>query len=450
MNFEAIKKALTEALEQLGADEYEIYYNSTEESSIGTLNREVNSTSSGVRGGICLRVASGGRMGYAATELMTEDEMRKLAERAIDNARFIEKEDKVGIFAGSSDYEESRLPKFVSMSSEELKSSALKISEKLFELDKRVRDGTETQAVSMGFNIRIVNSHGLDLSTSSGVNAAVAEAIVEQDGESQSAYAVEMLNRDDADRSALLTSERAAQDAVAKLGAGFLESGKYSVVISGKQMRSLLSVFSSAFSARSVLDGISVLRGKVGEKIASDKVTITDDPQRDGNAIGTTFDAEGVATHRKEIVKNGVLVTYLHNRETAAEMNTETTANASKADYSSPIAIRPHSFCIEPGEHSFDELLSLAHDGVYITELKGLHAGANAISGDFSLESAGFIIKDGKKAGAVKSFTMAGNFFSLLGDIAAVANELELGVATSFTSFGSPAVLVHDICIAGK
>ena len=226
MNFEAIKNALTSALLELGAEEYEIYYNSSEESSVGTLNREVNSSSSGVRGGICLRVASEGRMGYAATELMTEDEMRQLAARAIDNARFVEKEDKVGIFSGSAQYDESRLPPFVPMSSEELKNAAVKISEKLFSIDERVRDGTETQAVSMGFNIRIVNSHGLDLSTSSGVNAAVAEAIVEAEGESQSAYAVERIDPQNTDTSVSLTAKRAVDDAVSKLGAGFVESGK--------------------------------------------------------------------------------------------------------------------------------------------------------------------------------------------------------------------------------
>ena len=58
-------------------------------------------------------------------------------------------------------------------------------------------------------------------------------------------------------------------------------------------------------------------------------------------------------------------MTYLHNRETAMAMNTESTANASKADYSSPVSIRPHSFCIEAGDKTFDELLSLAGNGIF-------------------------------------------------------------------------------------
>ena len=215
-------------------------------------------------------------------------------------------------------------------------------------------------------------------------------------------------------------------------------------------MRSLLSVFSSSFSAKAALDGMSRLKDKEGEKIASDIITITDDPQREGNSIGTNFDAEGVATHRKAVVERGVLTTLLHNRETALAMGKETTGNASKAGYSSPIGIHPYSFAIEPGDKSREELFGMVGDGIYITEINGLHAGANPVSGDFSLQSAGFLIKDGKKAEAVKGFTVAGNFFELLKSITALGNKLERGVATGITGFCSPDVLVTDVSVAGK
>ena len=210
------------------------------------------------------------------------------------------------------------------------------------------------------------------------------------------------------------------------------------------------SVFSSAFSAKAALDGMSKLKGQEGEKIAADIVTITDDPQREGNTIGTNFDAEGVATHRKAVVEAGVLKTLLHNRETALAMGKETTANASKAGYSSPIGIRPYSFAIEPGDKSRDELFALAGNGIFITEINGLHAGANPVSGDFSLQSAGFVIRDGKKCEAVKGFTVAGNFFELLKSISALGAKLERGVTTGFTGFCSPDVLIPEMSIAGK
>ena len=82
--------------------------------------------------------------------------------------------------------------------------------------------------------------------------------------------------------------------------------------------------------------------------------------------------------------------------------------------------------------------------------MKGLHAGANPVTGDFSLESAGFMIEDGKLGRAVRSFTVAGNFFDMIKKISAVGDKLELGVPTGFTSFGSPDVLIPDMSVAGE
>jgi PmbA protein len=171
---------------------------------------------------------------------------------------------------------------------------------------------------------------------------------------------------------------------------------------------------------------------------------------REGVSIQTNFDAEGVAAYRKAIIENGVLKTLLHNRETAKAQGVESTGNASKGSYASPVAISPYAFCMEAGDKTKDELFAMAGNGIYITELKGLHAGANAVTGDFSIESAGFKIEDGKLGGAVKSFTIAGNFFDLLKSIAALSNEVDVAITGGFTTFGAPAVLIHDVSVAGK
>ncbi len=448
--FDLMKKALVDALEVAGVSEYEIYYMSGSDTSVATLNRQVNSFTSSENGGLCLRVLRDGKMGYASTELLCEEEMAGLVDRALGNAAAVEKLDTVGIFGGSRCYEEYRLGKFEPMGAGELRAFALKAAEAIYEKDGRVTDGTMTQTGSSAFNIRIVNSHGLDLCCSTGVNLVVGEAVVDVDGEKESDFSFKRLEKQNADSVIAELVKDATEGALSKIGASLVPSGKYNIVLDGKQMRSFLSVFSSAFSAKAVLDGMSPLKDKVGQKIAADIITVTDDPQREGSTVGTTFDAEGVATHRKSVVEAGVLKTYLHNRETALAMGTETTANASKGSYAAPIGIRPYSFCIEAGADSFDELLLKAKDGIYITELKGLHAGANPVTGDFSLESAGFMIRDGKLCEAVKSFTVAGNFFELLKNITAVSDKVDCGVQTGFTAFGSPALLIPDMSVAGK
>jgi PmbA protein len=91
-----------------------------------------------------------------------------------------------------------------------------------------------------------------------------------------------------------------------------------------------------------------------------------------------------------------------------------------------------------------------ASEGIYVTGIKGLHAGANAITGDFSVECEGFVIEDGKKASPIKSFTVAGNFFTLLLEIDSLSDKVNWGIPTSPTVFGSPDVLVRNMSVAGK
>lgn len=447
MNFDNVKKALTDTLSACGVDQYEVYYFSSKGTSVDTLNNEINAFSDGTTGGICLRVVSDGKIGYASSELMTDAEMRDLVYRAIENAKFIEKDDTVGLFAGSKCYEKPNCAEFAALDTARLKELATNIADKMFKHSEKVKDSSSSSAFSSEFSIRLFNSFGLDLENYCGVNGVLAEAVVCENEVFESAYKVEEY-KEDLDTESI--AHKAVDDALEKIDSSLVSTGKYNVIIDGRQMRAILSSFSSVFSSKNAQMGLSLLAGKEGDQVASDIITITDDPMRSGVSIQTHFDAEGVATSRKNIVENGVLKTLLYNRETALKAQKETTANASKASYAAPIGISPYAFCIEAGEYTLDQLFDMAKDGIYVTALKGLHAGANAVTGDFSIESAGFLIKDGKKAEAVKSFTIAGNFFELLKSISALSDKVEMGIPSGFTTYGSPAVLVKDMSIAGK
>lgn len=447
MNFDVLKKTLAEAAKAAGVEEYEIYYASSSETNVGGLNKEINSFSSGASGGICLRLIYGGKMGYASSELMEEGEMRELVLRALENAKNTEKPCDDGFFGGSPSYEAMRIKKHEPESAAKLKSLTLDIMNAIYAESDKVSDGTEAGAISASFSVAIANSKGLDLRNECGINVVLAQAVVSDKGETQADYSISVY---DESTDVNLVAKNATDGALSQIGASLVESGKYDVIIDGKQMRSLLSAFAPAFSAKNAQLGISLLKGKEGEKIASDIVTLVDDPQREGSTVGTNFDAEGVATSKKSVIENGVLKTLLHNRETAKAASCESTGNASKASYSSPVGISPYSFFIEAGNLSEDELFEKAGEGILVTELKGLHAGANAVTGDFSIESAGFMIRGGKKCEAVKSFTIAGNFFELLKNIAALSNEVSFSVSGSITSYGSPSVLIPGVSVAGK
>ena len=94
-----------------------------------------------------------------------------------------------------------------------------------------------------------------------------------------------------------------------------------------------------------------------------------------------------------------------------------------------------------------EELFSLAGDGLYVTELNGLHSGTNTASGDFSLSAKGYRLSGGKKGEAVADFIITGNLYTLLKNIEGVSNSIIWGLPPQF---GSPDVLIKDVMISGE
>ena len=442
MDFKEIKQIIKNACEKYGVSEYEMTYSIGENISAETLKDEISAFSSGESASLSFRCIVNGHMGYASTSFFDADEIEDLVIRASDNARAIENEDVVVIFKGSESYGKITAPEPEVADAAELKNKALELQRKTYATDSSVVDGTQSIAMSFRDEIYMYNSHGLELSNKVGMTGCYVAAVVNKDGESRDNFEfAESIHGEKFDE----LPAKAVNGALEKIGAEEIPTGKYNIVIDGTQMRSLLSAFSPSFSAKNAILGMSLLAGKEGEKIASDIVNITDDAMREGCPVQTPFDEEGVATYKKNVVENGVLKTLLYDLTTAIKTGKQTTANGRRGGN-----IAPYNFAISAGENTLDELFAKAGDGIYVTGVKGLHAGANAITGDFSVESEGFLIKDGKKAGPVKSFTVAGNFFELLKKIDSLSNEVKWGIPGGFTVFGSPDVLLKDMSVAGK
>ena len=442
MNFTEIKDIISEACKKFHVGEYEIFYTVGEDISAETLKDEVSAFSSGESAKVYFRCLVDGHMGYSSSSFFEADELEDLVLRAKESASVIENNDVVVIFKGSDSYAKTTAPEPQVVDAAELKNKALELQKATYAVDSAVVDGTQSIAMSFSNEIYLYNSHGLELSNKVGMSGCYVVAVVNKDGEARDNFEfAENINSNDANE----LPGKAVQGALDKIGASEIPTGKYNIVLDGTQMRSLLAAFSSAFSAKNALLGMSRLAGKEGEKIASDIVNITDDPMRDGCPVQTPFDDEGVATYKKSVVENGVLKTMLYDLTTAIKTGKETTANGRRGGN-----IAPYNFGICAGSDTLESLFEKAGDGIYVTGIKGLHAGANAITGDFSVESEGFLIKNGKKAGPVKSFTVAGNFYTLLQDIDSLSNEVKWGIPGGFTVFGSPDVLVKDMSVAGK
>lgn len=448
MNFELFKKTAAEIAEALGIRDYELYYEEEESDSVSAFRHEIREFTSDLTGGVCFRCIIDGHMGYASTESLTEEDARALVRRAAENAKSLESEEEEFLQEGGKSYQEPEKKEVTLPGTDELIALALKGQDLLYAEDPAVTDGSETSVAAVRRRLAIYNSKGLDLSYENKSAMLASMAVVTDGQEMNDSFEFKTGEVKEEDLPDLVT--KAVADAKAKLSADVAPTGSYPVVFAPKAMASFMMVFSQVFSSERARKGLSALKGKEGECIASPLLTLTDDPFYKDSACPIGFDAEGTPTYRKNVIEKGVLKTLLYNLKSAAAEGKETTGNASKAGYNAEVSIRPFTMVIEAGEDTSEELLKKAGNGVYIDSLGGLHAGANVISGDFSLQSAGFMIEDGKLGKAVKSFTVAGNFYELLKNIQAVSDTAVYRGMGGITAFASPEVLVTGLSIAGK
>jgi PmbA protein len=448
MDFEAFKQAVIRCCARMGIEEYELYYSCSESTSIGAFQHEINQFTGSVEGGVCFRCIAGGRMGYASTEDLDPGKVEQLVQRAADNGANLESEDPEFLGEGGQCYQPLDLKLYELPSTQDLMDTVLDTQELLYAADSAVIDGSSTQGVSERNEIAIYNSKGLDLHYENRISALICAAVVSDGTQMSNDVAIKLGKLDTIDRKEM--TEKAVSAALEKMGGGEVATGVYPVIFNSKAMADLLSTFSGIFSSEAARKGLSRLAGAEGTAIASPVVSIVDDPFHPENPMPIHFDAEGSPTYCKKVVENGVLNTLLYNLKTAHIAGKKTTGNAAKGGFNAPVNVRPFTMYLAPGEYTEEQLLALAGDGVYINSLEGLHAGANPVSGDFSLQSAGYLIENGEKTAHIKGFTVAGNFYDLLKKITALSDQVQLPRALGKTAFGAPSVLVDGLSVAGK
>lgn len=435
---EEIKAAVEQAAKENGADGYELKINTTTGVGAEALKDEISAMNYSRADEMSVRCVKNNRSGYASSELVSAKEAAALVERACNNALTIDEEDEVPLFEGSPEYTYVKKERPEMPSPDEMKKTALSLQRKVYAYSDKVCDGTQCFISGSESSSVFLNSAGLSLNHEDSVVYCGAAVAVKDGDLSENDYAMCVVGKETEDE----LVKRAVEGTLVKLGAEPVASGKYNIIIDADTMRSLLSVYSGIFSARSAFLKTTLLAGKEGEKIASDILTICDDPFHPNKYGACPFDGEGVAVYKKNVVENGVLKTLLYNRMYAKKFGKETTGNASGAK-----GIVPKGLYIEKGEYTKEQLLEKLGNGLYITGFMGMHAGANTQSGDFSLQASGFLVENGKKTRPVKNITVADNFYSLIKKVEGLSDEVDFG-ATS--SIGAPDCMFSDISISGK
>ena len=438
MNMDIIKNAVAEAAKQFGAQEYELTITAKEDTGVEALKKEITAVSYSRSGSMTVRCVVGGKSGYASSELVTPEAAAEIVETACGNALVLDEADQVGLFPGSDRYETSRDTAITLPGADELKERALKLQELAYAADPRVIDGTQSFVSGMNIVQDVMNSAGLQLHYETGLVYQGLMAAVRDGEEAADEFSLTDVSR----KTTEYTVDKAVSGALGKLGADTVPSGKYNIIMDSATVCSLRETYATVFSARSAYLKTTLLSGREGEMVASEALTLVDDPFHPEKFGHCPFDGEGVAVYAKNVIEKGRLNTLLYNRMYASLLGRQTTGNASSAT-----GIEPKGLYIAPGELSNKELMEKLGDGLYLTSLQGLHAGANVQSGDFSLQADGYLVRDGKKAAPIKNFTVADNFYQLLNKVTAVSSELKFSVGSDY---GAPEVLFTGVAVSGK
>ena len=447
MTIDQYMQALLDEAKKAGIEAAEIYLSSGDSFRAMCLEGEINNYTVKSTRGLSLRGLYQGKMGYAATEALDEESIGQLVLAVKESAELTEDEDIQEIYQGDESYPQVDVyqPALDQVPESEKLQLALDLEKEAKAIDERITGLAYNMVSTSSGETRIVNSYGLNLCHKDNMSYAFAQAIAKE-GERVVTGAGFKVTRNFDELCAKAIAQEAVEEALFMLKAAPVPSGVYRAIIDRKCMPDLLSAFSGVFSAESAQKGLSLLAGKEGEIIASDVVTVMDDPLLPDGLNSYPFDAEGVAARTKAVIEKGKLNTLLHNLKTARKAGVQTTGNAAKAGYAGAVNVSPSNFFLTPGEKSLAELMADMGEGLVITEVSGLHAGANPISGDFSLIAQGYTVKNGKKDAPVEQITVAGNFYQLLKNIRAVGSDL----CFPGSSIGSPSVDVGEISVAGK
>jgi PmbA protein len=389
------------------------------------------------QGGVGVRVVVRERVGYAYTEQVTPEALDWMLREAEENASL--QREAIGFLPDGADLgEHDRVGGALDAPLESKVNVALEM-ESGVRRDDRVKQVMIASYSEVEREVSLGSTQGAGGRYRSGV-VGVGASMVMQEGDSRKqAWDSDWSTRFaaiDPGRTSLEMIERTAR----LLRARPLKTGRYTAYFEPKAFAQLLWAFWPLWSGKAVMEGKSRLAGRLGERVASEVFTLVDDPTLSDGLASRPFDAEGTPARPVVLVENGALRSYMTNSQTAQALEHPNTGHASRG-YRGVVGIMPTNLYIKPGDGVRQER------GVVVAELMGVHAGANPITGEFSVQGLGLLVEGGEIAHAVEDFAVAGDFLTVLSHVTAVGDDLDwtfYGIA-----FGAPTVEVADLSFAG-
>ncbi len=432
-----------EYAKKIGFSDVEFKVQTSNKLSISVFQKKVENYSVSENETIYIRGIFNGKMVSGSSE--NANNICKILDEMAVNATLIDEEKEQEIFAGSEKYKtfKTSSDKLAKVSIADKIALCLDVEAKAYDYDYRIAPGVEVEYQEVESAMKIVNSKGLKLSYKVNYGFVVLSVVAKSDNDTRTGFKFKILQDLDSLNVEQLVKE-ACDDAINALNGSQCESKKYKVLLAPNVFASFANVLLSSVSGDAVNRGKSLLKDKLNQQVASSKLTIVENPHsKEHPYFYRAFDDEGVATMKKAIVEKGVLKTFLYNIEEAKQAKVESTGNGYGG---SVIGVSTSFVEVKPGKKSKEELCEKIKDGIQITNVQGLHAGMNPLSGDFSLQASGYRIENGKITTPVNLITIAGNIFKMFNDIVDLGNDEYVTPG----GMSSVSVYIKSLAISGK
>ena len=367
-----------------------------------------------------VRVIKDDHVGIAYSEASDDDSLRWMVDQALQNATF-------------SDAEPNE--KILDSQQQLVSDDSIFCPEDLATVDQQIDMVLQLEQGLLGKSlIKSVPYNGFSdvsssryLFSSAGLSAAAKQRMVyaygyalAEDGEKNSMEGSGQMSRLTGQLNVPELIETVASASLDLLDGKPIASNHYDVIFDCECQEQLFGVFSMVLSGKAAKEGINPWRDKLGETVTDSRLSLSDKPLLMDGFGYALFDDEGTATKGTAFIVEGTLNTLMHNSVTANHFGLTTTGHASRGSRST-LGLGLHQLVMEQGQASAAEIY--AGEYLEVTSMAGLHSGANAISGDFSLGVSGFLCRDGERVQPVRGVTVAGNFYKMLNHIQCIGDQ---------------------------
>ena len=428
------KWAMNHALEN-GAQEVSVNISNNQSSSVEVREEKIDKLEQALQSNLSIRLFVDNKYSSHSTSRLNKEDLARFIEEAIEGTKYLSEDefrtlpDPELYYKGNGQDLGSLDENFGNVDPEEKIQAAFAAEKEILGSNERII--SVSSSYYDGLNERVmVNSNGFEGDTANSYFGIYTNVSVKGDGDARPEFGWGETSIKYNELKKTGTGTTALKRALDKIGAEKIESGTMPMIVENRVVSRIFSPLMNALDGSAIQQKNSFLIDKLGEKVASEKLTLTDDPFIIGGRGSRLFDGEGIATKKSKVFEKGVLKRYYidtyYGKKLGMDPNSGSTTN----------------LVFEAGDKDLDALIASVKKGIFVTGFNG--GNSNGSTGDFSYGIEGFLVENGKLVKPVTEMNITGNMKTLWANIGEIGNDVR-----EDSSWRTPSILFNDVEFSG-